>query len=56
MFKGRVIRAPSGVMHGKTSLVYHNNDGLLKGLPNPFHACRYHSLVIDRDSFPEVRA
>lgn len=41
-------------MHGKTSPVYHNGEGLLKGLPNPFDACRYHSLVISRDGFPEV--
>lgn len=53
VFGGKVIRAPSGVMHGKTSLVYHTNEGLLKGLDNPFKAARYHSLVIERDSCPD---
>ncbi|BDA43185.1 Anthranilate synthase beta subunit 2, chloroplastic [Coccomyxa sp. Obi] len=53
VFGGRVVRAPGGVMHGKTSLVYHSNTSLLKGLPNPFQAARYHSLVIDKDSCPE---
>ena len=53
VFSGQVIRAPCGVMHGKTSAVYHTNEGVLRGLPNPFQACRYHSLVIARDaSFP----
>ncbi|KAG2493771.1 hypothetical protein HYH03_007992 [Edaphochlamys debaryana] len=52
-FGGDVVRAPSGVMHGKTSPVFHTNEGLLEGLPNPFQACRYHSLVIKRDTIPE---
>eukprot|EP00850_Spirogloea_muscicola_P000310 SM000001S04712 [mRNA] locus=s1:1798407:1800582:+ [translate_table: standard] len=56
-FGGNIVRAPNGVMHGKTSKVYHNqhgaDDGLLSGLPNPFIACRYHSLVVDRESFPD---
>lgn len=54
VFGGRVIRAPSGVMHGKTSPVFHTNTGLLQGLENPFNAARYHSLVIDKDSCPDV--
>lgn len=53
VFGGDVVRAPCGVMHGKTSLVYHTNEGVLEGLPNPFHAARYHSLVIDKASCPD---
>lgn len=54
-FGGKIVRSPLGVMHGKKSLVYydeHEEDGLLAGLPNPFVAGRYHSLVIDRETFP----
>ncbi|KAK9829412.1 hypothetical protein WJX72_005696 [[Myrmecia] bisecta] len=53
IFGGRVVRAPSGVMHGKKSLVWHKGEGLLEGLSNPFEAARYHSLVIDKDSCPD---
>lgn len=53
VFGGNVIRAPSGVMHGKASPVWHTNVGLVAGLPNPFQAGRYHSLVIDKESCPE---
>ena len=53
VFGGNVIRAPSGVMHGKSSLVWHNNTGLVAGLDNPFKAARYHSLVIDKETCPE---
>lgn len=52
-FGGNVIRAPSGVVHGKMSLVHHTGVGVLKGLPNPFKAARYHSLVIDRETCPK---
>lgn len=52
-FGGNVVRAPCGVMHGKTSDVYHTNIGLLEGLDNPFQAARYHSLVIERETCPE---
>ncbi|CAI5994898.1 unnamed protein product [Closterium sp. NIES-65] len=56
-YGGRIVRAPGGVMHGKTSPVLHSmadsDSGLLAGLPSPFTACRYHSLVIEKDTFPE---
>lgn len=54
-FGGKIIRSPSGVMHGKSSLVYHNEggeDGLFAGISNPFTVGRYHSLVIEKESFP----
>lgn len=50
-FGGRVIRAAS-LMHGKTSPIYHNNQGLFAGLSDPFTATRYHSLIVERDSLP----
>jgi len=49
---GKVVRARQ-VMHGKTSMIYHDNTGVFKGLSNPFEATRYHSLVIDRDQMPD---
>jgi anthranilate synthase component 2 len=49
---GKVVRARQ-VMHGKTSMIYHDNSGVFKGLSNPFEATRYHSLVIDRDQMPD---
>jgi anthranilate synthase/aminodeoxychorismate synthase-like glutamine amidotransferase len=51
VFGGRVIRAPE-LMHGKTSWVEHADTGVLHGLPNPFEATRYHSLIVERDSLP----
>ena len=51
-FGADIVRAKQ-VMHGKTSLIYHNNTGVFKGLSNPFEATRYHSLVIDQNSLPE---
>jgi anthranilate synthase component II len=51
-FGGKVVRARA-VMHGKTSPIYHNDTGVFRGLPNPFVATRYHSLVVDRDSLPD---
>ena len=40
-------------MHGKTSPIYHNDVGVFRGLPNPFEATRYHSLIVDRESLPD---
>ena len=48
---GNVVRAPK-VMHGKTSQINHNGDGIFVGLPNPLEATRYHSLLVDRPSLP----
>ncbi len=53
VFGGKIISAPE-LMHGKTSAIYHNGEGVFRGLESPFTATRYHSLVIDRDNFPEV--
>ena len=52
VFGGSIVRAPS-IMHGKTSEVFHHSDGVFAGLPSPITATRYHSLVIDPQSFPE---
>jgi para-aminobenzoate synthetase component 2 len=51
-FGGRIVRA-ARLMHGKSSVIYHDGKTIYKGLPNPFEAVRYHSLVIDRESLPE---
>jgi len=51
-FGGEIVRAPN-VMHGKTSSISHSNDGVFRGLPTPFQATRYHSLVVDRESLPD---
>jgi len=53
VFGGEVVRAPQ-VMHGKTSLIRHHESGVFAGLPNPLEATRYHSLVVDRASVPDV--
>lgn len=50
-FAGKIVHAKA-IMHGKTSMVYHNNQGVFAGLDNPFEATRYHSLVIDQSSVP----
>jgi anthranilate synthase component II len=51
-FGGRVVRAKK-IMHGKTSMIHHSGKGVFAGLPNPFEATRYHSLVVERESLPE---
>jgi len=51
-FGGKVVRSVS-LMHGKTSPIHHDGKELFAGLPNPFNATRYHSLVVERDSLPD---
>jgi anthranilate synthase component II len=51
-FGGNIIRAKQ-VMHGKTSMMHHDDSGVFKGLSNPFEATRYHSLVIDQATLPD---
>jgi anthranilate synthase/aminodeoxychorismate synthase-like glutamine amidotransferase len=53
IFGGSVVAAPS-IMHGKTSMIHHGSDGVFAGLENPFEATRYHSLVVDAASVPDV--
>jgi anthranilate synthase component 2 len=52
VFGGNVVRARQ-VMHGKVSKIYHNGTGVFRGLPSPFEATRYHSLIIEKDTLPE---
>jgi anthranilate synthase component 2 len=51
-FGGEIVRAKQ-VMHGKTSMIHHNNSGVFSGLTNPYEATRYHSLVIKQDTLPD---
>jgi len=53
VFGGKIIRAKS-IMHGKTSKIHHDSKTIFKGLPNPFIATRYHSLVVEKESLPKV--
>jgi anthranilate synthase component 2 len=50
---GGVVGQAKQIMHGKSSQIYHNNDGVLAGLPNPFSAIRYHSLVVKKEGLPD---
>jgi len=52
VYGGRIISAKE-LMHGKTSLIYHNRKDIFKGIPSPFEATRYHSLVVERKTLPE---
>jgi anthranilate synthase/aminodeoxychorismate synthase-like glutamine amidotransferase len=51
-FGGEIIRAPR-LMHGKTSMIHHDGKTIFKGLPNPFEATRYHSLIIKKETMPD---
>ncbi|MFK5927097.1 MAG: aminodeoxychorismate/anthranilate synthase component II [Desulfuromusa sp.] len=52
-FGGKVVRADR-LMHGKTSPIFHGGTDLYQGMPNPFTATRYHSLIAERESFPDI--
>jgi anthranilate synthase/aminodeoxychorismate synthase-like glutamine amidotransferase len=52
-YGGRIVVAPT-LMHGKTSSIHHDGSGVFAGLPDPFTATRYHSLVVEPDSVPDV--
>ena len=53
VFGGKVVSAPT-LMHGKTSEIYHTNVGVFRNLENPFTATRYHSLIIERQTCPDI--
>lgn len=55
VFGSRVVRAPY-LMHGKTSMIKHDSKGVFRGLPNPFRATRYHSLIVEKETLsPELQ-
>lgn len=51
-FNGKIVRAKR-LMHGKTSMIYHDKKTIFKNIPNPFEATRYHSLIVDNNSLPK---
>lgn len=51
-YGGKIVNAKK-LMHGKTSMIYHNPETIFKGIPNPFEATRYHSLLVDRFTLPD---
>lgn len=52
VYGGKVVRADR-IMHGKTSMIFHDGRSIYKDLPNPFEAMRYHSLIVEKDSLPD---
>ncbi len=52
VYGGKIVQAKE-LMHGKTSMIYHNKKDIFKNIPNPFEATRYHSLVVERKSLPD---
>jgi len=52
VYGGHIVRA-GRLVHGKTSLIYHNSEGVFAGLPSPFNATRYHSLLVERSTLPD---
>jgi para-aminobenzoate synthetase component 2 len=54
-FGGKIVRAPK-IFHGKTSEIHHDGKNIFRGLPNPFTATRYHSLIVERKSLPRELA
>jgi anthranilate synthase component II len=52
-FGGTIVRAPR-IMHGKVSMIAHDGGGVFAGLPNPFQATRYHSLIVERSTLPSM--
>ncbi|MBZ0299058.1 MAG: aminodeoxychorismate/anthranilate synthase component II [Anaerolineae bacterium] len=51
---GGIVTRAGRLMHGKTSMIYHRDDRLFTGVPSPFEATRYHSLIVEEDSLPDV--
>jgi anthranilate synthase/aminodeoxychorismate synthase-like glutamine amidotransferase len=51
---GGIVARAGRLMHGKTSMIYHKGDALFSGVPSPFEATRYHSLIVEEDSLPDV--